>query len=175
MGIRQIALAEAAIAVLMGSISLSAEARADKINGVCGPANGVPISSAPTSGLCNAGTPTAVTGSGPWTWQCKGSHGGSTASCSAPLAHPPPALTLTFSPAAPSMQETAPLGSQVATIIAAWSDGSPFSGTLSFASPYLDDGGTFGMSGSNLIVSPAGAGLNGDGGTIQNVTVSATQ
>lgn len=38
---------------------------------------------APTSGLCNAGTATAVTGSGPWRWSCQGVEGGADAACSA--------------------------------------------------------------------------------------------
>lgn len=57
------------------------------VNGACGPANGVPVSSPPTADLCSAGTPSAVTGSGPWSWTCTGSGTGHTnASCSAPLA-----------------------------------------------------------------------------------------
>ncbi len=58
------------------------------VNGVCGSANGAAVSSAPTANLCTAGTPSAVAGSGPWTWSCAGSNGGSTASCSAPLLPP---------------------------------------------------------------------------------------
>ena len=54
-------------------------------NGVCGSANGVAVSTAPTSGLCTAGSASAVGGSGPWNWSCAGSNGGTTASCSAPL------------------------------------------------------------------------------------------
>jgi hypothetical protein len=54
------------------------------VNGECGPANGVSVSSAPTTGLCTAGTASAVSGSGPWTWSCAGSNGGSTAYCEAP-------------------------------------------------------------------------------------------
>jgi hypothetical protein len=49
--------------------------------GQCGPANGSTTSSAPTSGLCNVGTASAVTGSGPWTWTC--SSAGAAASCEA--------------------------------------------------------------------------------------------
>jgi hypothetical protein len=56
-----------------------------KVDGACGPANGVATSTAPTTGLCSAGTASAVTGSGPWAWSCAGSNGGTTASCSAPL------------------------------------------------------------------------------------------
>ena len=58
---------------------------ATPVNGSCGSANGVARTSAPSSGLCSAGTASAVSGSGPWTWTCAGSGGGSTASCSAPL------------------------------------------------------------------------------------------
>jgi hypothetical protein len=54
-------------------------------NGECGSADLVPVSSAPTTGLCSAGTATPVSGSGPWTWMCTGSNGGTTASCSAPV------------------------------------------------------------------------------------------
>lgn len=56
------------------------------VNGACGSANGVVVYSAPSSGLCNAGSQTAVSGSGPWSWSCTGSGGGSPASCSAPVA-----------------------------------------------------------------------------------------
>ena len=56
-----------------------------KGNGVCGSANGQNLLTAPASNLCSAGVPTAVTGSGPWTWSCTGSNGGSTANCSANL------------------------------------------------------------------------------------------
>src|SRR5208337_2610859 len=55
------------------------------INGACGPANGVAVGSAPTANLCSAGTASTVTGSGPWSWPCIGSNGGTTANCSAPL------------------------------------------------------------------------------------------
>ena len=54
------------------------------VNGVCGASNGGSFATAPSSGLCNttATTPT-VSGSGPWTWKCTGSGGGTDASCSA--------------------------------------------------------------------------------------------
>src|ERR1700752_1086560 len=44
------------------------------INGTCGSANGVAVNSAPTSGLCSAGTASSVSGSGPWDWSCAGSN-----------------------------------------------------------------------------------------------------
>jgi hypothetical protein len=53
-------------------------------NGACGSANGQTFTSAPTSNLCSytSTTPT-VSGSGPWTWKCTGSNGGSGANCQA--------------------------------------------------------------------------------------------
>jgi hypothetical protein len=51
------------------------------VNGACGPANGTTASVAPSAGLCTAGTASAVTGTGPWAWQCTGSSGGTTSSC----------------------------------------------------------------------------------------------
>lgn len=52
------------------------------INGECGSDNGTVRSSTPTN-LCAMGTASAVSGSGPWTWQCRGHNGGATASCRA--------------------------------------------------------------------------------------------
>jgi len=69
------------------------------IDGVCGSANGVPVSAAPNTNLCSAGTATAVTGSGPWSWTCAGSNGGFTAACTAPVVSGPP-------PGAETMGET---------------------------------------------------------------------
>jgi hypothetical protein len=59
------------------------------INGQCGSSNGGTFSSAPTTGLCNSGNPTAVTGVGPWYWSCTGVNGGSTSSCFANRAPDP--------------------------------------------------------------------------------------
>jgi hypothetical protein len=67
------------------------------------------------------------------------------------------------------------LGTIVATVTAAWSDGSTFTGTLGFVGPYYDDGGTFALSGNKVIVNPAGMGLLGDGGSTQFVTINAAQ
>jgi hypothetical protein len=99
---------------------------------------------------------------------------------SLPSGGPPPTLTLTFNPQMPSVQDTVPLGTVIATVTAAWSDGSPFTGTLAFGTPYADDGGTFALSCqscamANIVVSPAGLGLMGDGGSVQQITVVATQ
>jgi hypothetical protein len=61
-----------------------------RVFGACGSSNGGSSTSAPTTNLCSAGTATAVIGSGPWTWNCVGSKGGTTATCSAQLASPSP-------------------------------------------------------------------------------------
>lgn len=53
------------------------------INGVCGNANGTTVSSPPTTNLCSIGSASAVSGTGPWSWSCAGSNGGTTATCSA--------------------------------------------------------------------------------------------
>lgn len=56
------------------------------INGACGSAHGGSFAAAPTSGLCSAGTPSGLIGTGPWSWVCAGSAGGTSAGCSANLA-----------------------------------------------------------------------------------------
>jgi hypothetical protein len=72
-------------AVTCHSISAMAGPHA-KNNGACGSANGMALTNAPLTNLCSSGTASAVTGTGPWTWSCSGSHGGSIAQCSASLA-----------------------------------------------------------------------------------------
>jgi hypothetical protein len=84
-------------------------------------------------------------------------------------------LVLNFNPLNPSIPANAPLGSVVATITPSWSDGSPFTGTLSFAQPYSNDQGVFAISGYNLIVNPSGPGVSADANTLQHVTIVATQ
>jgi hypothetical protein len=54
-------------------------------DGVCGSANGGTFSSPPTTNLCSAGTASAITNPGSWTWTCSGQYGGNSASCSASL------------------------------------------------------------------------------------------
>jgi len=76
---------------------------------------------------------------------------------------------------APSIPETTPLGTVVAVATAKWSDGSQFTGTISFTGPNYDDGGTFALSGNKLIINPAGLGVKGDGGTVQRVNIIASQ
>jgi hypothetical protein len=61
------------------------------VNGSCGTSNNGTFVAAPTANLCATGSasPVSGSGSGPWTWSCSGSNGGSTASCSANLTAPP--------------------------------------------------------------------------------------
>jgi endoglucanase len=85
-------LMTAALAALSLGLVLISHAHAAKpvpTNGICGSADGVPVSSAPTGNLCAAGTASSVTGTGPWDWNCAGStighKTGSTDYCYAPL------------------------------------------------------------------------------------------
>jgi hypothetical protein len=75
----------------------------------------------------------------------------------------PPVLSLSFEPRTPSIPKTAGRGTTVATIIARWSDGTPFTGTLAFGPPYWDDGGVFAIIGNKLIVNPKGPGAAAGG------------
>jgi hypothetical protein len=93
-----------------------------------------------------------------------------------PTAPPPPNLIMSFTPPSPSIDPAAPIGTHVATVNVDWSDdvnGShPFAGTIGFAQPYSNDGGKFALSGNNLVTSGS---VSGDNGTVQNVTIQATQ
>jgi hypothetical protein len=86
-----------------------------------------------------------------------------------------PTLSVNLNPPSPTIAADAQPGAVVATITASWSDGSPFTGTLTFGMPYSNDNATFAMSGNNLIVNPAGPGVSADAGTTQNVTIVAAQ
>jgi hypothetical protein len=86
-----------------------------------------------------------------------------------------PTLTLSFSPPNPSIASYAPTGTVVATIVVTWSNGAPFTGTLSFGFPYSNDNSTFAISGDQLIINPKGPGVSADGGSLQNVTITANQ
>lgn len=88
---------------------------------------------------------------------------------------PPPAppipLSITYAPAAPSIADNTAAGAIVAAISIVMSDGSAFGGVLSFAAPFNNDGGIFGLSSANLVT----VGALPVGASIQNVTVSAAQ
>ena len=51
-------------------------------DGACGADNGQILTSTPVN-LCQTGTTSAVSGSGPWNWSCNGDNGGATTNCSA--------------------------------------------------------------------------------------------
>ncbi|MEN9724422.1 MAG: hypothetical protein RJB38_2408 [Pseudomonadota bacterium] len=54
--------------------------------GVCGSSNNSVATAMPQTNLCSSGSASVVTGNGPWSWTCQGSHGAASASCSASLA-----------------------------------------------------------------------------------------
>src|SRR5690606_20895516 len=66
-------------------LSVQAQFAQDPVDGTCGAADGGVFTSAPSENLCDAGTPSAVAGDGPWTWTCSGTAGGADASCSADI------------------------------------------------------------------------------------------
>lgn len=74
----------------VNSAICSAPKTPDPVNGTCGTASGIAVSSAPSTNLCATGTPSAISGSGPWTWTCAGAYGGTnSAACSAPKSPAP--------------------------------------------------------------------------------------
>ncbi|NVN90125.1 MAG: hypothetical protein HXX11_05920 [Desulfuromonadales bacterium] len=83
--------------------------QATQINdGVCGPSNGQSFATAPSTGLCSVGTPSVITGSGPWAWNCQGLNGGINTSCRAEVVqklltvasiNPGSGVTLSLNPA----------------------------------------------------------------------------
>ncbi len=68
---------------IAGGASVACSAPTNAIDGACGTANNVATTSAPTIGLCSAGTASPVSGTGPWTWICFGSGGGTSMPCGA--------------------------------------------------------------------------------------------
>ena len=65
------------------TVNATSQVKIPVVNGICGSSNGGSFYTAPSTNLCTQVTASAVSGSGPWTWSCYGSGGGSTASCSA--------------------------------------------------------------------------------------------
>jgi hypothetical protein len=78
-------LASPVILMLCGTQHFAIAQQGQVINGQCGTADGVAVTTAPTANLCASGTASAVTGSVEWSWKCLGSQGGFSASCSAPI------------------------------------------------------------------------------------------
>jgi uncharacterized repeat protein (TIGR02543 family) len=71
------------ISSVTASWTITANFTAIPIQGVCGSANNSTVTIAPTTNLCTTGTLIPVTGSGPWSWSCNGSNGGTSTTCSA--------------------------------------------------------------------------------------------
>jgi hypothetical protein len=87
-----------------------------------------------------------------------------------------PYLNITVSPPNPTTPSTARLGATVAQISASWSDGSPFTGTLSFGPPNFSDGYVYALdSNNNLIINLPGPDAGSAGGSTEYVTIVATQ
>ena len=72
--------------VYWNSLAASFTVKSAATNGACGTSNGASLSAVPTTNLCKVGTPSVVSGSGPWNWSCAGSNGGAAAMCSAAVA-----------------------------------------------------------------------------------------
>lgn len=79
-------------------------------------------------------------------------------------------LTATITPVAPNIADDTALGATVATVHCAWSDASPCTATFSITDP----SSIYKLSGSNIIVDPAGPGV-GVGGSSDIISVTATQ
>ena len=68
-----------------GSYGTNASCSAPWIRaGACGTAVSIQATTTPTTNLCSVGTPTVVTGTGPWNWSCSGVNGGTTTTCVGP-------------------------------------------------------------------------------------------
>lgn len=89
-------------------------------------------------------------------------------------------LSLIVNPAAPTIPSTTPLGAVVASLQGVWSSGAPFTGSYVFVSPNFDDGGVYAITQNanntgNLIINPSGPGVGSAGGSVEHVTIEATQ
>ena len=87
-------------------------------------------------------------------------------------AGPPPVPVITVTPAMPSIPDTTALGTLVATVSYAMSDGSTWTGTAVLSS---NPSNIFALSGGSLIVNPNGPGVGPNPGTqVDNITILAT-
>jgi outer membrane protein OmpA-like peptidoglycan-associated protein len=106
------------------------------VSGACGAANGVAVPKAPIEELCISGKPTRVTGGGPWTWNCAGSEGGDTQSCTAPVAKAESETIVACGAAA-----NAPAGQMPATNLCTGGTASAVSGSGPWTWSCSDDSG----------------------------------
>jgi hypothetical protein len=82
-----------------------------------------------------------------------------------------PCLTINIIPAPLSIPDDTLSGTAVASIVVTLTPSGAFTGSLSFGSPYGNDGGLFALSGSDIVL----AGQLPAGNSIQQITVVATQ
>src|ERR1039457_4602838 len=73
----------------------SASVLSGAVPGVCGPSNGGSFPVAPVTGLCTSGTVNSPpSGTGPWSWTCNGSNGGTDSpGCSAIVGNTTPSIS----------------------------------------------------------------------------------
>lgn len=88
-----------------------------------------------------------------------------------PCPPPAPVPVINFNPTQPSMPDTTPVGTQISQLVITMSDGSAFTGSVGFGSPYSSDAGICAIQGTNLIL---GANLP-PGSSTQHCTITATQ
>ncbi|MDD4409175.1 MAG: MG2 domain-containing protein [Candidatus Pacebacteria bacterium] len=62
-------------------VPCTAEKDESSVRGKCGSVNGQKLSSKPENDLCKVGTPSQVSGEGPWSWTCEGFNGGKATTC----------------------------------------------------------------------------------------------
>lgn len=79
-----------------------------EVIGLCGSAHGKTRVNAPSSNLCASGTPSWVSGTGPWTWSCDGNGGG--VSCSTQKLNTPTPWTNTAAQTSITRRWTNPSG-----------------------------------------------------------------
>ena len=85
-----------------------------------------------------------------------------------------PRPVITVVPHVPSVPDTTPRGTVVATYSVKMSDNSPFAGTVRFGPPYFDYNRRFALRDDNIIVNPDGPGLGPNKKTITgHVTLEA--
>lgn len=87
------------------SLSSVVTASGRVLHGSCGAINGVGSATKPAGNFCTQGIPTAIVGTGPWSWECQGENGGTSAACSAPLL-----INGECGPANGSLSASAPIG-----------------------------------------------------------------
>jgi hypothetical protein len=82
---------------------------------------------------------------------------------------PPVTLSISFDPAMPTIPDNTPIGTVLTHITVTMSDGSIFTGSLGFGTPYGSDSGVCALQGMEVLL---GA-VPPDG--VQNCTITATQ